>query len=85
MSEQEEARQKRNMMARLESLEKRNATNFYALDIETSGFEHNEPIQIGIVLFENGMATKQYNQYFLPEHRITASATLVNGLTTERL
>ena len=31
------------------------------------------------------MPKKQYDQYFLPEHRITASATLVNGLTTEKL
>ena len=31
------------------------------------------------------MPKKHYNQYFLPVHRITASATLVNGLTSEKL
>ena len=73
------------MLARLETQEKLFATNFYAIDIETSGFEHNEPIQVGIVLFEKGRPKKQYNQYFLPAHRITASASLVNGLTCEKL
>lgn len=42
------------MLARMESLEKHYNKNFYAIDIETSGFEHNEPLQIGVVLFENG-------------------------------
>ena len=85
MSEHEEARQKKNVIARLETQEKRFASNFYAIDIETSGFEHNEPLQVGIVLFERGMPKKQYNQYFLPVHRITASASLVNGLTCQKL
>ena len=48
-------------MARLERLEKHHETNFYALDIETSGFENNEPLQIGVVLFEDGIPTKQFN------------------------
>lgn len=85
MSEHEEARQKRNVMARLERQEKRFASNFYAIDIETSGFEHNEPLQVGVVLFEKGKPKKQYNQYFLPVNRITASASLVNGMTCEKL
>ena len=44
MSEQEEARQKRNALVRMKLVEKRHATNFYAIDTETSGFEHHEPL-----------------------------------------
>ena len=58
MDEKEEIRQKKNLKARLAKIERSNAANFYALDIETSGFEHNEPIQIGAVLFENGTPKK---------------------------
>ena len=36
-------------------------TNFYALDTETSGFENHEPLQVGVVLFEDGKPKKQYN------------------------
>ena len=32
-------------------------SNFYAVDVETNGFRHNEPIQIAAVLYENGLET----------------------------
>ena len=60
-------------------------TNFYAIDTETSGFEHHEPLQVAAILFEDGKPTKQYNQYFLPTLKITEEATKVNGLTKEKL
>ena len=61
MPEYEEARQKRNAATRLRALERSHMRNFYALDTETSGFDHNEPIQIGVVLFEDGKPKKHYN------------------------
>ena len=36
-------------------------TNFYAIDTETTGFHHNEPLQVGVVLFEDGKPKKHYN------------------------
>ena len=50
--------------------EKSYETNFYALDTETTGFRENEPIQIAVALFQNGVAVKSYNQYFLPKAKI---------------
>ena len=38
--------------------------NFYAIDIETNGFKHNEPLQIAAVLFENGEETERYNMFY---------------------
>ena len=61
MSEDEEARQKRNALSRMKRKELRHATNFYALDTETSGFKNHEPLQVGVVLFEDGTPKKQYN------------------------
>jgi DNA polymerase III epsilon subunit-like protein len=48
-------------LARLKTLEKSFETNFYALDTETTGLTHNEPIQVGAVLFEKGLAVKKFN------------------------
>ena len=45
-------------MERLKSLEKSYETDFYALDTETTGFTHNELIQVGVVLFKKGKAVK---------------------------
>ena len=39
--------------AKQKNIEKRYAKNFYVLDCETSGFKHNEPIQIAVLRFEN--------------------------------
>ena len=36
------------------NIEKRYAKNFYVLDCETSGFKHNEPIQIAVLRVEKG-------------------------------
>ena len=58
MNDAEADRQKRNAMERLKTLEKSYETNFYALDTETTGFTHNELIQVGVVLFKKGKAVK---------------------------
>ena len=58
MDDAEADRQRKNAMARLKTLEKSFETNFYALDTETTGFSHNEPIQVAAVLFEKGVAKK---------------------------
>ena len=42
-------------------MEKSHMVSFYALDTETSGFDHHEPLQIGAVLFKEGKPAKQYN------------------------
>ena len=42
-------------------LEKLLCTNFYALDTETTGFDHNELIQVAVVLFINGEPVKKHN------------------------
>ena len=38
--------------------------NFYAIDIETNGFKHNEPLQIGAVLYLDGQEVEMFNQYY---------------------
>ena len=85
MPEYEELRQKRNAATRWSKLERSHMRNFYAIDTETSGFKHHEPLQVAVVLFEDGRPKTQYNQYFLPSKEITDEAISVNGLTLERL
>lgn len=53
-----------------ERLEKQYMTNFYAIDVETTGFKHNEPIQIAAVRYEDGEPADFYNTYFIPFHDI---------------
>lgn len=62
----EEARQKKLEEEFKKRLEKTHETNFYALDTETTGFEKNHPIQVGVLLFEDGHVTRTYNEYFIP-------------------
>ena len=40
--------------AALKKIEKSYAENFYVLDTETTGFKHNEPLQISALLFLDG-------------------------------
>ena len=54
------------MKALQKKIEKRYKKNFYVLDCETSGFKHNEPIQIAVLRFENGEEAGRYNRHFLP-------------------
>ena len=35
--------------------------NFYAIDTETTGFDHNHPLQIAAVLFIDGKPKATYN------------------------
>ena len=71
MPKAEEARQWKNAKARQRTMEKQHQTNFYALDVETSGFVDYEPIQVAVVLFLKGVAVKYFNMYFLPTSEIT--------------
>ena len=48
-------------MDRQKTLEKSYESNFYALDTETTGLSHNEPIQIAAVLYKKGVAVKKFN------------------------
>ena len=61
MDAAEEARQRKNAMDRQKTLEKKYQTNFYALDTETTGFDHCRPLQVAIVLYMDGRAVKQFN------------------------
>ena len=67
------------------TIEKSYAQNFYILDTETSGFDHNEPIQVAALRFENGVEVERYNRFFLPQDRITESAKDTHGLTRKKL
>ena len=80
MPKTEEARQWKNAKARQRTVEKQHQTNFYALDVETSGFIHYEPIQIAVVLFLNGIPVKHINWFFLPTSEITEEAREIHGL-----
>lgn len=55
--------------------------NFYVLDTETSGFEYNEPIQVSVLRYENGIQVDGYNQYFLPRFQMTDKAIKTHQLT----
>ena len=54
--------------------------NFYVLDTETSGFVHNEPIQVSAIRYEDGKPAARHNQYFMPKKEITDSAYRTHGL-----
>ena len=60
-------------------------TNFYAFDAETTGFETNEPVQIAVVLFQNGEVVDKFNEYYVPRSTITKEAFDTHGLTTTKL
>ena len=60
-------------------------TNFYAVDIETNGFKHNEPVQIAVVRFENGIEVAKWTKFFQPWHRSTKDALRTHGLSWRKL
>ena len=60
-------------------------TNFYAVDVETNGFKHNEPVQIAIVRFENGIEVDKWSKYFRTWHRSTKDALTTHGLSRRKL
>ena len=55
------------------------------MDVETNGFLHNEPLQIGAILFYDGVEEDIYNQYFLAEHASTRDALRIHGLSSRML
>lgn len=85
MDAAEEARQKKNAAERQKRLEKSRQKNFLALDTETTGFKHNQPLQVAVVRYDDGLAKEQFNQYYLPAVKVQSSAKKVHGLTKEEL
>jgi DNA polymerase III epsilon subunit-like protein len=59
--------------------------NFYAIDIETNGFEYNEPLQIAIVLYKDGKIDTEWNKYFKSKYPCTPSARDTHNLTKDKL
>ena len=72
-------------IAKNKIFEKKHMTNFYALDSETTGFETNEPIQIAVILFRNGVEVDKFNEYYVPRSSITDDAFGSHGLTKTKL
>ena len=66
MPESVQQEQEKKVKALQKKIEKRYKKNFYVLDCETSGFKHNEPIQVAVLRFENGREAGRYNRHFLP-------------------
>ena len=62
-----------------ESKKKNYEKSFYVLDTETSGFKHNEPIQIAVLLYIDGVESGRYNHFYMPDGRITKSAFKTHG------
>lgn len=65
--------------------EQRFSKNFYAVDVETNGFDHNEPLQIAIVRYEDGVEADHVNVYLKAQENSTKSAIDTHGLTKKRL
>ena len=59
--------------------------NFYAIDVETNGFKYNEPLQVSVVLYQDGKETESYNQYFNSRCPCTKSALELHGLSRRKL
>ena len=60
-------------------------TNFYSLDIETNRIVDPEPVQIGIIRFENGVEVEKWSKYFYSRHRCTKDALRTHGLSRKKL
>lgn len=67
----------------LESLNKR----YISFDVETTGLspQRDRIIEVGAVLFENGMASKKFNTLVNPGVSISKSTTAVNHITNEMI
>ena len=79
------SRQKKNFMGRQRTVEKMHMKNFYALDTETTGFDHNHPIQIAAILFVDGKPRSTYNQYLKTSKEIQPGAYGIHGLSKDKL
>ena len=53
--------------------------------METNGFNHNEPIQIAVVLYKDGQEVAHYNQYFKPVNPCTKGALAIHMLSRRKL
>ena len=85
ISSMELSRQKKNFMGRQKTVEKMHMKNFYAIDTETTGFDHNHPIQIAAILFIDGNPRATINQYLMTAIEIQPSAYGIHGLSKEKL
>jgi len=74
IKEEEDRRQMKNAKKREETKERNYDKNFYVIDCETNGFDHNEPVQIAVLLFENGERKGRNMTYFIPENDFTIEA-----------
>ena len=55
------------------------------MDVETNGIKHNEPLQIGAILYDDGVEEDIFNQYFQAEHGSTREALRIHGLNAAKL
>ena len=85
MGEEQLARQRIKAEELMQAQEKTYWRNFYALDTETTGFTKNQPIQIALARFEDGVVAESYNQYIFPTCKIEKSGIDTHGLTKEEL
>ncbi|MCR5238095.1 MAG: 3'-5' exoribonuclease, partial [Lachnospiraceae bacterium] len=60
---------------------------YIAFDVETTGLSctTDRIVELGAVVFENGIPTKQFSTLVNPNTRISASASAVNHITNEML
>ena len=72
-------------MSRQRTVERMHMRNFYALDTETTGFDHNHPLQIAAVLFIDGKPKATYNQYLRTTIEIQPDAYSIHGLSNDKL
>lgn len=59
--------------------------NFYAIDVETNGFKYNEPLQVSVVLYQDGVETESFNQFYRSVHPCTKEALEIHQLTKKKL
>lgn len=65
--------------------EQKNGENFYAIDCETNGLRFNEPLQIGVVLFEDGEEKEHLNIFCKSEKESTEEALELHQLSKQAL
>ena len=63
----------------------RYATNFYAIDCETTGFKRNELVQFASVHYVNGKEVSKVVRSIMPEGEFTESALRTHGLSRKVL
>ena len=62
-----------------------NNRNFYAIDTETNGFKHNEPLQIAVVLYQDGQETESFNHFYTSDHPCTKEALELHRIGKKKL